>query len=47
MNETDNLLGQFLAHIGVERGLAKSTVSAYEADVKKYLGWLSSRGSTT
>ncbi|WEV66294.1 site-specific tyrosine recombinase XerD [Bifidobacterium sp. ESL0764] len=44
MNETDNLLGQFLAHIGVERGLAKSTVSAYEADVKKYLGWLSSRG---
>ncbi|WEV63547.1 site-specific tyrosine recombinase XerD [Bifidobacterium sp. ESL0732] len=44
MNETDNLLEQFLAHIGVERGLAKSTVNAYSADVKKYLGWLSSHG---
>ncbi|WEV53497.1 site-specific tyrosine recombinase XerD [Bifidobacterium sp. ESL0704] len=43
MNAMDDLLGQFLAHIGVERGLAGSTVSAYAADIKKYVSWLSSR----
>lgn len=43
MNAMDDLLEQFLAHIGVERGLAGSTVSAYAADIKKYVSWLSSR----
>lgn len=38
------LLKQFLAHIDVERGLAKSTVKAYAADIRKYLDWLARRG---
>lgn len=34
------LLEQFLAHIDVERGLAPSTVKAYESDLGKYFDWL-------
>ncbi|WEV69831.1 site-specific tyrosine recombinase XerD [Bifidobacterium sp. ESL0775] len=44
MDGSDALLEQFLAHIDVERGLAKSTVKAYAADIRKYLGWLDARG---
>lgn len=44
MNGSDALLEQFLAHIDVERGLAKATVKAYRADIHKYLDWLDSRG---
>lgn len=40
VNGSDALLAQFLAHIDVERGLAKSTVKAYSADIRKYLDWL-------
>ncbi|MCO6558423.1 MAG: site-specific tyrosine recombinase XerD [Bifidobacterium sp.] len=40
----DALLDQFLAHIDVERGLVKSTVKAYAADIRKYLGWLDAQG---
>ncbi|OZG67426.1 site-specific tyrosine recombinase XerD [Bifidobacterium eulemuris] len=39
-----SLLEQFLAHIDVERGLAPSTVKAYESDLGKYLDWLGSQG---
>ncbi|PWG63805.1 site-specific tyrosine recombinase XerD [Bifidobacterium callitrichidarum] len=38
------LTEQFLAHIGVERGLAAATVKAYESDIAKYVDWLESRG---
>ncbi|WEV72890.1 site-specific tyrosine recombinase XerD [Bifidobacterium sp. ESL0790] len=44
MNGSDALLEQFLAHIDVERGLAKATVKAYQADIRKYLGWLDEQG---
>lgn len=39
----DTLLEQFLVHIGVERGLAKATVTAYESDITKYIVWLKAR----
>ncbi|MFT8703887.1 site-specific tyrosine recombinase XerD [Bifidobacterium aquikefiricola] len=38
------LLSQFLAHINVERGLAKATVHAYESDLLRYCLWLQSQG---
>ncbi|WEV41546.1 site-specific tyrosine recombinase XerD [Bifidobacterium sp. ESL0682] len=44
MDGSDALLAQFLAHIDVERGLAKSTVKAYAADIRKYLDWLDAQG---
>ena len=37
---------QFLVHIGIERGLAKATVSAYESDLNKYVAWLPTHGIT-
>lgn len=37
---------QFLVHIGIERGLAKATVSAYESDLNKYVAWLQTYGIT-
>lgn len=37
---------QFLVHIGIERGLAKATVSAYESDLNKYVDWLQTHGIT-
>ncbi|MBT1172199.1 site-specific tyrosine recombinase XerD [Bifidobacterium sp. MA2] len=43
-DEFDRLLEQFLAHIDVERGLTRSTVGAYESDLRRYVSWLRSRG---
>ncbi len=40
MGDIDRLITQFLVHIDVERGLAKATVSAYGADLRKYRDWL-------
>lgn len=37
---------QCLVHIGIERGLAKATVSAYESDLNKYVAWLQTHGIT-
>lgn len=37
---------QFLVHIGIERGLAKATVSAYESDLNIYVAWLQTHGIT-
>jgi len=44
MDGIDRLIRQFLAHIDVERGLAKATVSAYGADLRKYGDWLAKQG---
>lgn len=41
-----DLLEQFLVHIGVERGLAKATVTAYTNDLRSYIDWLGARGRT-
>ena len=38
---------QFLAHIGIERGLASATVDAYASDLRRYVDWLESRGVRT
>lgn len=35
---------QFLVHIGIERGLAEATVTAYRADLKAYADWIAGRG---
>ena len=43
-SEFGRLLEQFLTHIGVERGLAQSTVGAYASDLRRYLDWLEARG---
>ena len=42
----DGLLQRFMAHIDVERGLAKATVRAYESDLVRYVAWLKGRGVT-
>lgn len=39
-----DLLDQFLAYIGVERGLAPATVSAYQSDLTMYVHWLEGLG---
>ena len=44
-SEFGRLLEQFLTHIGVERGLAQSTVDAYASDLRRYLDWLEARGA--
>ena len=38
---------QFLAHIGIERGLASATVDAYASDLRRYVDWLENRGVRT
>jgi integrase/recombinase XerD len=43
-NDFDDLTEQFLVHIGVERGLASSTVSAYTNDLASYVSWLQGEG---
>ena len=46
-NGSTRLLDQFIAHISVERGLARATVRAYESDLRRYLSWLAhTRGIT-
>ncbi len=37
-------LGQYLAHLRVERGLADNTLSAYRRDLERYTEWLRVRG---
>lgn len=44
MDDFERTIRQFLAHIDVERGLSKATVSAYGADLKKYRQWLADQG---
>ena len=46
--DSTRLLDQFIAHISVERGLARATVRAYESDLRRYLSWASAhtRGIT-
>ena len=40
----EDLYQRFLAHIGVERGLARATVKAYASDLNRYIEWLGDRG---
>ncbi|MCI1636062.1 site-specific tyrosine recombinase XerD [Bifidobacterium sp.] len=43
-NYYQELLEQFLAYTGVERGLSKATVSAYSSDLHKYIAYIEQRG---
>lgn len=36
-------VGDFLAHLRVERGLADNTIRAYRRDLDRYVGWLRAR----
>lgn len=42
-NELTRLRERFLAHLDVERGLSKATITAYESDLGKYIDWLGGR----
>ncbi|RRD49313.1 site-specific tyrosine recombinase XerD [Arachnia propionica] len=46
MSVADDAVGQYLAHIGVERGLRANTVAAYRRDLSRYLQFLADRGIT-
>ena len=49
MSQTDALTcleTQFIAHIDVERGLSKATVTAYTSDLDRYCAWLREAGIT-
>ncbi|HLV56877.1 MAG TPA: site-specific tyrosine recombinase XerD [Actinotalea caeni] len=39
-------LSEYLAHLGVERGLSEHTLAAYRRDLERYAGFLASRGIT-
>ena len=43
-NDFDSLIGLFLVHIGVEKGLSASTVHAYSSDLRRYTTWLAAQG---
>ncbi|MDY3125851.1 site-specific tyrosine recombinase XerD [Bifidobacterium mongoliense] len=43
-DDMEELLERFVAHIDVERGLARATVEAYRADLRRYLAWLRAHG---
>lgn len=46
MSVADDAVGQYLAHIGVERALRANTVAAYRRDLSRYLRFLADRGIT-
>ncbi|MFC4555455.1 site-specific tyrosine recombinase XerD [Georgenia faecalis] len=39
-------LDEYLAHLGIERGLSEHTVAAYRRDLTRYAGFLGERGRT-
>ena len=46
MSAAEDALGQYLAHVRVERGLRANTVAAYRRDLERYLSFLADRGVT-
>lgn len=38
------LIDSYIRHLSIERGMAKNTVSAYRADLARYLGFLEAKG---
>lgn len=45
MSADDQLFDSYLAHLKVERGLAKNTLSAYGSDLARFATWLEERGT--
>jgi integrase/recombinase XerD len=41
------VVGDYLAHLSVERGLSANTLGAYRRDLERYVGYLTARGRTT
>ncbi|MFC4059992.1 tyrosine recombinase [Planomonospora corallina] len=41
------MLGRYLAHLAVERGLAANTLASYRRDLTRYVGHLKNRGRVT
>ncbi|MFI5427860.1 site-specific tyrosine recombinase XerD [Aeromicrobium sp. UC242_57] len=44
--DVSRAIGDYLSHLGVERGLADNTLRSYRRDLSRYLGFLSSRELT-
>lgn len=44
MSKNDHLLDQFIAHLRVERGLARNTIQAYSRDLLRFFGFLEDLG---
>ena len=42
----DRVVGDYLDHCAVERGLSRNTVSAYRRDLTRYAAWCTARGIT-
>ena len=44
MSDLERAVGDYLSHLGVERGLAANTLSSYRRDLRRYVAHLSTRG---
>ena len=44
MSDLERAVGDYLSHLGVERGLATNTLSSYRRDLRRYVAHLSTRG---
>lgn len=45
MSADDHLFDAYLAHLKVERGLAKNTLTAYAGDLARFAAWMEERGN--
>ena len=43
-SELETLVGNYLRHLTIERGMAKNTIAAYKRDLRRYLGFVAEAG---
>ena len=44
MKSADQLLREYIAHLRVEKGLARNTTSAYERDLSRFVAYIEEHG---